>query len=809
MLSPQPSPVTQDLVLLGGGHSHAIVLRLWGMQPLPGVRLTLISDRTHTPYSGMLPGHLAGYYDFDACHIDLRQLAQFAGAQYYCDRAVGLDLQHRKVLCANHPPVGFDWLSLDIGSQPGVAEIPGAREYAVPVKPVPAFLQYWQELLDALPQQKTQPLRLGIVGGGTGGVELALSLQARLQLLRQQQSQRKTWAAPEIHLFQRGAELMHGHNRRVRRYFRQILRQRGIQVHLDQAVCAVQSLADPSDQPEADSDIGTDISTGRNTDSNTYVVSCHTGLDVPCEHVFWVTNALAPSWLAESGLATDTRGFMLVSDTLQSISHPRILGAGDIATMVHHPRPKAGVFAVRQGQPLFENLQRLLTGRSPRLFQPQRQLLALIGDGQGRALASRGWLCLGPARWLWRWKDWIDQRFMARFQNFPVMQPAVIQPHALEQQGSELQDSKLQDSKQQTMQPQVIQSPAMHCKGCGSKVGSQTLTRVLQRLQTDQSHCKSVLKPLGQLDDAAVLPIPSPSALIQTVDFLLALVDDPFSFGQITANHCLNDLYAMGAQPHSALAIATIPYGAAAQQEESLYQLLAGGVQVLGAAGATLVGGHTTEGAELAFGLTCNGFCNEANLWRKGNLQPGQVLVLTKPLGIGTLFAAAMQGQAKGRWLDAAIDVMLQSNAIATEIFRKYEVTACTDITGFGVVGHLVEMLLASNISAQVHLDNLPVLPGVISILDQGIVSSLYSRNSQQKSWITLKGTMKSTEQANRLKLLFDPQTSGGLLAGVPEEQFEACIKALSASGYTESQVVGQTLNLPRLQRPTVEIILK
>jgi selenide,water dikinase len=373
-------PVVKDLVLIGGGHTHAIALRLLGMKPLPGLRITLITDTSHTPYSGMLPGHVAGYYDFDECHIDLRHLAQFAQAQLYIDRAVGLDLKNNKVLCANHPPVAFDVLSIDIGSTPAKVDVPGAAQYAIPAKPVPLFLQHWNQLIEDFANNPQQPIHLGIVGGGAGGVELALTMQGRLHQILQAKEhlegvsrfckntvsggagERGSGGAgeyldinsphpslnmhhPQIHLFQRGAELMPNHNPWVRRHLYHLLMNRGVQVHLDETVSEV--LPDK--------------------------IHCESGLQVECDYTFWVTNASAPEWIEESGLKTDSDGFILVGDTLQSLSHPHIFAAGDIATMVNHPRPKAGVFAVRQGKPLFENLTAFLLEKPLKPYKPQQQ----------------------------------------------------------------------------------------------------------------------------------------------------------------------------------------------------------------------------------------------------------------------------------------------------------------------------------------------------------------------------------------------------------------------------------------------------
>ncbi len=395
--------IPKNLVLIGGGHSHAIALRLFGLNPLPGVHLTLITDRSHTPYSGMLPGHVAGFYNFDECHIDLPHLCQFAQAQIYIDRAIGLDLENHRVLCADRPAVTFDLLSIDIGSTPAKISVPGAADtrYAIAAKPVPQFLQAWNQLLSEVTTEGTKPIIIAIVGGGAGGVELALTMQQRLRKVIGREN-------VKIHLFHRGRELMNSHNLWVRQRLEKILLQRGIQLHLQENVCAVSGrvLQDKSTRKTPE------VKSGR--------VRCESGLTVECDRIFWVTQASAPSWLGESGLTTDSSGFILVEDTLQSVSYGQVFAAGDIATMKNYQRPKAGVFAVRQGKPLFENLQQMLLSKPLQPYRPQQEILSLIGTGDGRAIASRGnWGC-GPSKLLWVWKDYIDRKFMRLFDDLPL-----------------------------------------------------------------------------------------------------------------------------------------------------------------------------------------------------------------------------------------------------------------------------------------------------------------------------------------------------------------------------------------------------
>ena len=717
------SPITQDLLLIGGGHSHAIVLRMWGMKPVPGVRVTLLTAGSDTPYSGMLPGHVAGFYDREECHINLRTLCQFAGANLLIDRAIDLDLTNHQVLCAHRPPLAFDLLSIDIGSTPHIPALAG--ELGVTAKPVPQFLLWWDELCDRL-SQRHQPCTLAIIGGGAGGVELALTMHHRLQQM----------GLPfTIHLFQRSAELLPYHSAWVQRRFQQLLTERGIHLHLQEAVKGVQA--------------------GQ--------VLCESGLTIACDESVWVTQAAAPPWLGAAGLAVTSGGFVQVNDYLQSVSHPAVFATGDVATMVNYARPKAGVFAVRQGKPLFYNLHRTLLGQPLQPYQPQSQFLSLIGTADGAAVASRGqwgW----QSRWLWQWKDRIDRAFMQQFSHLPEMGEPNREHQEL--------------------------TAEMHCLGCGSKIGSRTLENVLHRLAPrppSSSHSPPLIA-LDAPDDAAVLQIPVDRVLVQTIDYFPALINDPYVFGQIAANHSLSDLFAMGAQPHSALAIATIPYGTAAKQEEILYQVLAGAVQVLQAAQAELIGGHTLEGETLALGLSCNGLAMADRLLRKQGMQPGQGLILTKPIGTGTLFAAAMRRRAKAAWIDQAIATMLVSNQSAMACFLRYA-TACTDLTGFGLLGHVSEMARASGVAVWLDWAAIPVLAGARETVQQGIFSSLYPQNLQASAGL---GDRATVSQHPDYPLLFDPQTAGGLLAAVPLDQVDDCLTALKAVGYAHCALIGQ-----------------
>lgn len=749
MQSPE-QPVLKDIVLVGGGHSHVGVLKRFGMKPLPGVRLTVICRDTHTPYSGMLPGYIAGHYSYDEVHIDLNTLAAFAGARFYRANVIGLDRAAGKVLCQGRPPVPYDLLSINIGSTPQMSQVPGAAEHAVAVKPIHLFNDRWLALLQRV-RQHAGKTRIAIVGAGAGGVELTLAMQHRLR--NELNTLGRDPNELSFHLFSDSASILPTHNSRVRSSFEQVLTARQVVTHLHSQVTQVSAR-------------------GLQTSDGTL-------LDM--DEIVWVTQAGGAPWLRQTGLTLDADGFIEVNDHLQSVNDPAVFAAGDIATLVSRPLPKAGVFAVRQAKPLAANLRRAVLGQTLVRYRPQRDWLALISTGDRQAIASRGALGWSAQRALvWRWKDWIDRRFMDKFQTFPVMNEAA--------RGEATAPGIKLDQEEAA---QAISAIAMRCGGCGAKVGATVLSRALGALQPIERD--DVLIGLHAPDDAAIVRVPPGKAMVHTVDFFRAFIDDPYLFGKVAANHALGDIFAMGGQAQSATAVATVPPGLEAKVEDVLLQMMTGAVEVLNEAGCALVGGHTGEGRELALGFAINGLVDEdlRTVMKKGGMRPGDVLLLTKPIGTGTLFAAHARLQTRGRWIDAALASMIQSNRLGAQCLQAHGATACTDLTGFGLLGHLVEMTRPSGVDAELYLSALPLLDGARETAAAGIVSSLQPANVRLRR--ALRNQLDAISHPN-YPLIFDPQTAGGLLATVPADRAEACISALRVLGYDKTVAIGRVL---------------
>jgi selenide,water dikinase len=374
----------KHLVLVGGGHAQVYVLDSFAKRPMAGVALTLVARDVETPYSGMLPGFIAGHYTAEQCYVDLAPLAARAGARLVPGEAVGLDRAARCVLCRDGPPIPYDIVSLDIGSTPNLRIVAGAERFATPVKPVSTLRQRWAAILDRV-VRTPGPLRFVTVGGGAAGVEVTLAMRHRLRALAVGHGR-----DPDAYSFAvvtKGA-LLEDHNASVRRRFKRVLAERGV--------------------PFVEHDPVTGVEAGR--------IDCASGRSLGYDELVWVTEAGGAPWLAETGLALDRAGFVVVDATLRSVTDPRIFAAGDVASNRDHPRPKAGVFAVRQGPPLAANLHRVLAGEVPLPFTPQRAFLSLITTGDKYAIASRGrWAAEG--RLVWRLKDQIDRRWMRQWQE--------------------------------------------------------------------------------------------------------------------------------------------------------------------------------------------------------------------------------------------------------------------------------------------------------------------------------------------------------------------------------------------------------
>jgi selenide,water dikinase len=302
-----------------------------------------------------------------------------------------------------------------------------------------------------------------------------------------------------------------------------------------------------------------------------------------------------------------------------------------------------------------------------------------------------------------------------------------------------------------------------------------------------------VIVGLERADDAGVYRVTDEIAIIQTVDFFTPIVDDPYWFGQIAAANALSDVYAMGGVPKTAMNLAAFP--AKDMDISVLRRIIEGGLDKMREAGVVLVGGHTVEDAELKYGLSVTGFIHPDRVLVKKNLRVGDRLILTKPLGTGIISTAIKGGLASKAVIDQVTESMATLNKNAAEVMEDYPVHACTDITGFGFLGHLAEMVVGSGCGARIASSSVPIFPQTMEYGAMGLVPAGAYRNRDFRLFMVDFGS--SVDRVLQ-DVLFDPQTSGGLLICVAKEEAQGLLKALKAKGVQDSAMVGEVIAEPK-----------
>lgn len=717
-------PLTRDLVLIGGGHAHALVLRMWGMNPLPGTRLTLINPGPTAPYSGMLPGHIAGHYPRAALDIDLVKLARFAGARLILGAATAIDPEARMVsVTTQHGArqIAYDLASIDVGIHAEMPDIEGFSDFGTGAKPLDAYAAAWRIFL-ARAKAGDLPPEVAVIGGGVAGAELSLAMAHALR--------RDVGDKARVTVIEAG-ERITGKTAGATRHLEGAMARLGVTAELNAEISRLTAQ-------------GVELADGRT---------------IPARFITGAAGAFAHPWLAASPLPLTPDGFVKVDAYLRVQGRRDLFAAGDCAHLSHAPRPKAGVFAVRSGPVLFHNLRAALVGDPARTYRPQGDYLKLVSLGGQEAIAEKYGLSFA-APWVWRWKDRIDRKFMDKFQSLPKM-PAPALP-ALLTRG---------------VRDELGGKPL--CGGCGAKLGPEALSGVLSSLPAPTR--PDVLSGPG--DDAGVLDF-GQARQVLTTDHLRAITLDPALMARIAAVHALGDIWAMGARPQSAMVQVTLPRMSPALQSRTLSEIMASAGEVIRAAGAEVVGGHSTMGAELTLGFSLTGLTD----WpvTKGGARAGDALILTRPIGAGTILAAEMQGAACGTDVANLLTTLSRPQGDAAELLS--DAHAMTDVTGFGLAGHLLEICRASNLAAELDLGAIPLYPGALELAEAGHRSTLYPANRDAAPVAGATGA--------RGALLHDPQTAGGLMAAVAPTQAEALVAALRLLGH-EAALIGRMVEGP------------
>lgn len=372
----------RKLVLVGGGHTHVQVLKSFGGEPPPDTELTVIVAGPVAIYSGMVPGFVAGRYEVDELGIDVEGLARRAGARVVSERARIIDVERRRIVLEGGDEVFYDLASINIGSTVAGLATPGVREHTLPTRPISGFVEQIRALTDrACARGLQRGVRIVVVGGGAGGVELAFCLESRLA--------REAAGPIEVLLVNDEPRVLVGYPESLADRVSRHAQVRGIAIENHRRVVAVE----------------------------TNLIRFEDGNSAAQDEVIWVTGAASHPLFRDSKLPVNAGGFALTRPTLQIKRHDDLFAVGDCATLIEHPEtPKAGVYAVRQGPTLTHNLRAALHGRSLGTYVPQRDFLTLLNLGDGTALGTK-WGLSFEGHWAMELKDRIDRRFMSRFRT--------------------------------------------------------------------------------------------------------------------------------------------------------------------------------------------------------------------------------------------------------------------------------------------------------------------------------------------------------------------------------------------------------
>ena len=675
-----------SLVLVGAGHSNIALIRRFAMDPLEGVRLVVINPESTAPYSGMLPGFLAGQYIADELFIDVAALCKQAGARFIRGSLERVDTAS-KMLLIRHQAfpnvrelyIPYDYAVLNTGAAPADS-FPSTHAGCYYVKPI-------RELLIDLPRIDERMRRgnrsMVIAGGGAAGIELAFAFRARYG------------SDATITLVSRRS------------------------IDHDNALSAGASVIRRALEEKRI----TLIESVEVTEAAVGEVRLSDGRSVAAYVVCVATPVRAPSWIEQSGLAGKD-GFLNVNAELQVDDYEGLYASGDIVNLPSS-RGRSGVMAVRAGQYLAKALVQKIQGRHVSPFRPQRHWLTLLNLGDGEAIAVRGSLAYKGAS-LFKLKDRIDQKFMARFK------------------------------------PRKMSSAeAMRCEGCAAKLPGDMLTSVFGQ----------------QFEDGAITTQQGVSR-IRSIDALTHLVDDPYLIGALAMRHAVSDVWAMGASPTTALTLIAVERALSQHIEASDFVQAQAGLQdAAHAYGVEIVGGHSLSLNQPMIAVEVEGEC--ARPVRKNSVMAGDELWITGPVGSGILFSALASGLTIGASIDQWVTTALKSLFEASQIAAREGVHAMTDVTGFGLAGHLREMLSWNNLGIQ-WAEKIVTFSGVDECIARGIQSTAYVDNVRYAQQIGHKAPSA---------VVFDPQTCGPLLIAASPGIAKRVVHIWEEAGLSPQQI--------------------
>ena len=693
MIQNEEIPITNDLVLIGGGHSHLSLIMQLSKKPLKGNRITLISNEIDTPYSGMIPGFIEGVYSWRDSHIDLYKLCMKLNVRFIHSEVTKVSALNREIFLKKRPKIKFDVLSINSGIQSNYINIKGAQKYCIPVKPI-------SKLANNFLKEVSKTNSIAFIGGGAASVELALGLNKRFNTINKNL---------KISIITGKNGLLSSFPAQTQKKSLNALKEAKIKIIEKKEVIEVTR--------------------------DKLIMSDNTNLSV--QKSILSTNAMAPKWIKNSDMILNQDGFIIVNSSFQT-NHEYIFAAGDIADFNNENLKKTGVFAVRSGKPLAKSIKNYILNKSNFSYTFNKNYLALIGLSNGFTIATK-YNFSYSSKFNNHLKKYIDQNFIKKFNNFNI-------------------NKKLNFKKIFNKNQKIIDVKQMQCKGCAAKVSYDALRNSLPENITSTS------------EDA--IPIANYPSLYQSIDMISAIVSDPFILGKIAANHAISDIISVNSKVISAMMILQLPLSKSKISSRDLEQILSGATEIFNLIDCPISGGHTMVGKDkdpvIGFAITGEKKIKKYEN-KNGKIKINDTLILTEKIGSGIIFAGINNDIIDSYYQIEVLKQMSNGNISFGNFTEQINILSMTDITGFGLANHLLNLIKRDNgkTGLTIFPEQIPVFEGVKKAITQKVRSSLFDNNfNAAKEHIIYGRDVRLIDE-----ILYDPQTVGGLAFIIPKEE--------------------------------------
>ena len=730
MIKQQEIPINNDLVLIGGGHSHIMLMMELSQKPIQGNRITLISKEIDTPYSGMIPGFIEGIYTWRETHIDLYKLCFKLNIRFIHSEVLEISAINKEIILKQRPKIKFDVLSINTGIKSNNKTIKGALKYCVPVKPI-------SKLSDNFLTEIKKNNNIAFIGGGPASVELALGLQKRFK-------NKKSNFKISIITGKNG--LLSSFPPKTRKVAKQTLQ--NTQINVIEKVEVIEVKKDK------------------------LLLSNKTKLKI--DKSILSTNAMPPEWIKKSDIILNPDNFIIVNDKFQT-NYNYIFAAGDVVDFNNQNLSKSGVYAVRSGKPLSKSIRGFIQKKTPVPYKFNKNYLSIIGLSNGLAIATK-YNFTFTSRFCFLLKKIIDQQFVKKFNNLSVKKYSNF---------SDLLKIFYKLKKTNTNIP----SYRMQCRGCAAKVDFNALKNTLPKNIINTSE-----------DAINIKDYPN---LYQSVDMINSIVSDPYLLGKIAANHAISDVIAVNSKLISALMILQLPFSNTEINSRDLEQVTAGANDVFKLTGCSISGGHTMIGKDKdpVIGFSVMGEKKTIISNKIPNkLKINDILILTEKIGSGIIFSGINNDIIDSYYQIEVLNQMSEGNINFSRISDKLKTLSMTDITGFGLANHLLNLIKrdSGKTGLTIYPDKIPLFNGVKEALSKKVRSSLFDKNfnTAQKDLVYNRDTKLIDE------ILYDPQTVGGLAFIIPREEKVNQIKILKENkiNFTEIGFVNNLDNKIRIK---------